>query len=156
MCNGSAGTIVKILYQSGQKPPNLPIAVVINFDKYYGPPFLQDHPNSIPIPPITFEWECNGQRLSRQQIPLQVRYAITIHKSQGQTLEKAVIDIGKSELSAGSTFVAISRLPRLNCGHIQPMSFQRLASISAGRNFVARLQEDSRLHDISLNCACSN
>jgi ATP-dependent DNA helicase PIF1 len=156
LCNGSAGTIHKILYQNGQKPPHLPIAVVVRFDKYHGPPFLQDHPSSIPVPPITFEWQCESQRLSRQQIPLQVRYAITIHKSQGQTLQKAVIDIGKSEISAGCTFVAILRLPRLNCGLIHPMPFRRLTSISSGRNFAARLQEESRLHQISLNCACSN
>ena len=60
-------------------------------------------------PPITFEWGYTNN-LSRQQLPLQTSYAITIHKSQGQTLQKAVIDIGKSEHAPGTTFVAISRL----------------------------------------------
>ena len=135
LCNGSAGTVYKILYQDGHRPPHLPIAVVVDFDTYIGPPFLPDHPKCIPIPPITFEW-----------------YAITIHKSQGQTLKKAVVDIGKSELSAGCTFVAISRLPRLECGMIQPMSFQRLKAISAGRNFKLRVQKDIRLQGMSLDC----
>ena len=107
----------------------------------------------MPIPPITYEWDSDSQRLSRQQLPLQVRYAITIHKSQGQTLSKAVIDIGKAELANnGCTFVAISRLPRLDCGLIQPMSLQRLKAISNSRNFAQRLKEDIRLQ----NCAKSS
>ena len=65
------------------------------------PPFLSSQPNCVPIPPLSFEWESNGRQLSRQQVPLQLCYAITIHKSQRQTLEKAVIDIGKAESAAG-------------------------------------------------------
>ena len=126
LCNGAAGTVHDILYKKKHQPPNLPIAVLVIFDHYSGPSFLQQHSNCVPIPPITYEWDSDSQRLSRQQLPLQVRYAITIHKSQGQTLPKAVIDIGKAELANGCTFVAISRLPRLDCGLIQPMSLQRL------------------------------
>ena len=149
LCNGAAGTVHDILYQENQQPPNLQIAVLVNFDHYSGPSFLQQHSNCVSIPPITCEWDSDSQRLSRQQLPLQVRYAITIHKSQGQTLPKAVIDIGKAELAAGCTFVAISRLPRLDCGLIQPMSLQRLKAISNSRNFTQRLEEDIRLR----NCA---
>ena len=39
-----------------------------------------------------------------------IAYASTIHKSQGQTLDKEVIDLGKSEKSLGLTFVALSRV----------------------------------------------
>jgi ATP-dependent exoDNAse (exonuclease V) alpha subunit len=35
---------------------------------------------------------------------------MTIHKSQGQTLTKAVVDLGKGEKFAGCTFVATSRV----------------------------------------------
>jgi ATP-dependent exoDNAse (exonuclease V) alpha subunit len=34
---------------------------------------------------------------------------MTIHMSQGQTLTKAVVDLGKGEKVAGCTFVATSR-----------------------------------------------
>lgn len=97
-------------------------AVLVDFSQYSGPPFLLERPKCIPIASITFEWDSK----SRQQIPLQLRYAITIHKSQGQTLGKTVIDIGKSEMSSGCTFVALSRLKRLKDGILQPMSFERL------------------------------
>lgn len=93
----------------------------------------------------TFEWDSGVKKYSRQQLPLQLRYAITIHKCQGQTLQKAVIDIGKSELAAGCTFVALSRLPSLLCGLIQPMSFQR-----NGRNFLIRQNEEKRLQDLAI------
>ncbi len=110
LCNGAAGTVHQFLYQADHKPPHLPIAVLVDFDNYAGPPFISSRPNCVPVPPLLFEWDSNGRRLSRQQLPLQLRYAITIHKSQGQTLENAVIDIGKAELAAGCTFVALSRL----------------------------------------------
>lgn len=149
LCNGAAGTVHQLLYQEGHQPPDLPIAVIVNFNTYAGPPFLAGHPTMVPIPLLTFEWNTGAQKLSRQQLPLQLHYSITIHKCQGQTLHKAVIDIGKSELASGCTFVAISRLPLLECGLIQPMTFDRLKAISNGRNFTMRLQEEIRLRRLA-------
>lgn len=50
------------------------------------------------------------------QLPLQPAYAITIHKSQGQTLEKAVLCVGKTgaEIFAeGQLYVGASRIKNL-------------------------------------------
>ena len=55
----------------------------------------------------------------------------------------------KYEHAPGTTFVAISRLPCLSCGLIMPMPFQRLQSISCGRNFLSRIQEQTRLQQLS-------
>lgn len=46
------------------------------------------------------------------QIPLRLAWAITIHKSQGLTFEKAVIDAGSS-FAHGQTYVALSRCTSL-------------------------------------------
>ena len=46
----------------------------------------------------------------RQQLPLKLAWALTIHKSQCLTLPKAVIDLGKSERTPGISYVAISRV----------------------------------------------
>jgi ATP-dependent exoDNAse (exonuclease V) alpha subunit len=41
-------------------------------------------------------------------------WGITIHKSQGLTLEDAVIEVGHVDFSAGLLFVTISRVKTLN------------------------------------------
>jgi ATP-dependent exoDNAse (exonuclease V) alpha subunit len=42
--------------------------------------------------------------------PVKLGYAWTIHKSQGQTLEAAVIDLGRGAFAHGMTYVALSRV----------------------------------------------
>ncbi len=123
LCNGAAGLVHQTLYYEGHALPSLPIAILVDFVKYCGPRFLNNRPNCVPIPPMLSEWMSAGKHLSRQQLPLQLRYAMTIHKSQGQTLDKADIDTGRAELAAGCTFVAISRLHKLADGLFKPLAF---------------------------------
>lgn len=43
------------------------------------------------------------------QYPLKLAWAVTIHKAQGKTFDKVVIDIGNGAFSHGQTYVALSR-----------------------------------------------
>ena len=47
------------------------------------------------------------------QYPVKLAWAITIHKSQGLTFDKLVIDLGEGAFSAGHTYVALSRCTSL-------------------------------------------
>jgi ATP-dependent DNA helicase PIF1 len=48
------------------------------------------------------------------QIPLILAWALTIHKSQGASMDCAEIDVGNSIFESGQTYVALSRLKSLD------------------------------------------
>jgi ATP-dependent DNA helicase PIF1 len=50
---------------------------------------------------------------SYTQFPLKLSWAITIHKSQGKTFERVIIDLGGGAFESGQTYVALSRCKKL-------------------------------------------
>ena len=93
--------------------------------------------------------ESDGQRLSRQQLPLPSRYPLTIHKWQGQTLPQVVVHLGTVEKAAAISFVAISRVRSLQNLVLQPMSFQRLQAMGKSKQLQERLREEERLGNLA-------
>ena len=149
LVNGALGTVVAICYANDHRPPNLPIAVTVKFDSYSGPA-LPD--GTVPICPLFRNWYATTKQCSRLQLPLKLAWAITIHKSQGLTLDKAVINVGKKEFSSGLTFVACSRVRRLtDLLFVPPFSYQRLANLSKSSRLKDRVDEDARLERLATN-----
>ncbi len=69
-------------------------------------------------------------------------WAVTIHKSQGMTLDKVVIDVGKKEFSAGLTFVACSRVRHVkDLLFNPPFAFQRVVHLASSRRHKERLNQ---------------
>lgn len=65
------------------------------------------------VPPKFFESSVI-KNMGLVQIPLRLAWAVTIHKAQGATLDKAEMDLGSSLFAAGQTYSAVSRLRTLD------------------------------------------
>ena len=75
-----------------------------------------------------------------EQIPLMLAWAVTIHKSQGKTLDKIKVDLSSGAFASGQVYVALSR-----CTSIEGISLERPIQIKD----VSCDQEIKRFY---LNC----
>lgn len=72
----------------------------------------------IEVEPMDWNLEENGRiRASITQLPLRLAWAITVHKSQGMSLDEAVMDLSQV-FEYGQGYVALSRVRRLSGLHI--------------------------------------
>ncbi|TRX71718.1 helix-turn-helix domain-containing protein [Carboxylicivirga sp. M1479] len=83
-----------------------------------------------------------------KQYPIKLAWAITVHKSQGLTFEKAIIDVGKA-FAAGQVYVALSRLTSLNgLVLLTPIAHQGIAADAALQGFVQQKMDADQLEPI--------
>lgn len=116
---------------------------VIDFDDDEMPIVLTLAGDKINVTEETWMIDDNGKVLaSITQLPLRHAWAITVHKSQGMSLDSAVIDLSKS-FAYGMGYVALSRVRTLEGLHL--IGFSESALLVDPRI----LQRDKQLQNIS-------
>lgn len=103
-----------------------------------------DNGSSITVGPQ--EWELRkNDRVSAAitQIPLRLAYAITVHKSQGMTLDAAEVDLSKAFVP-GMGYVGLSRVKNLNTLYIKGLNQRSLMMSKKAHQINDELLKRSR------------
>jgi len=90
--------------------------VVVDFDKETGLPVVKTSYGSlikVSLEDWTMENDSANIVAKVSQVPLKLAWAITIHKSQGMTLDSAEIDLSKT-FEVGQGYVALSRIKNID------------------------------------------
>jgi ATP-dependent DNA helicase PIF1 len=73
------------------------------------------------------------------QVPLILSWALTIHKSQGATLDAAEIDVGSDIFECGQTYVALSRVKSLHGLYLTSFDAKRIRINKKVKDFYEAL-----------------
>jgi ATP-dependent exoDNAse (exonuclease V) alpha subunit len=103
------------------------LGTVVGFDEFSGYPIIKTHNGfNVTISPMDWAVEENGKiRAQITQVPLRLAWAITVHKSQGMSLNAAVMDLSQV-FEYGQGYVALSRVRSLSGLYILGINEQAL------------------------------
>jgi len=101
---------------------------------------LEKHPWRycvLPIPRVDREWE--GKNCTRSTLPLRLAFGITIHKSQGMTLERVLLNAGEYERMVGLMFTGLSRVGHeADIALVGNLDLMRLMRIRNNKRLIQR------------------
>ena len=96
LVNGATGHVAYIVYNEGNINPSLPDCIIVQFsERYRGPSCIQSEERMVAIRPETASWKVNDRTFVRKMFPLQAAFGLTIHRAQGMTLDKVLVDLGQ-------------------------------------------------------------
>ena len=135
--NGSTGIVRDIVVSANGKR----CVALVEVPNYTGPVLDPENPKLVPVRMVQHDWtQGRGKRktsCSRQQLPLDLAWAISIHKSQGMTVgpdeafQKLIVDCGETEHWApGLMYVAVSRAVHRDCLAFDPVEVNELGEIT--------------------------
>lgn len=139
------GALVMAVKNSPErKYVNGSLGVVIDFDPGTEYPVVK-FKNGKTVSMVPDSWELRDgdyKRASITQIPLRLAWAITVHKSQGMTLDAARIDLRKAFVE-GMGYVALSRVKNLNDLYLTGINQMALKVSEAARTIDESLRARS-------------
>ena len=149
LVNGIRGGVVGIVYAEGATAPSPPCYVIVRFDEYTRPDWSsgERYRGCVPISPVQSAWSLCGANGEGNTITrtLKLCWALTMRKLHGQTLDKALIDLGKRGACTGLTFVCLSRAKRIDDVLVTAMPFDRIGRLEQSPVLQARRVEEVRL-----------
>jgi len=149
LVNGSMGSIEDLSWDYGRQTDQLPSVILIRFDSYTGPSFPGCPVGTVPVFPQTRQFDYKGIVCLRTQFPLRLGYAITVHKSQGLTLLRAVMNLNQREHCLGLSYVAVSRVKTLAGLMFEtPFDYDRFRGINTVTSNDRNLDYSSRTAQI--------
>ena len=107
---GSMGTIHDMSWDIGSDISSMPSVILVKFDGYTGPAFPDCRDQIVAVFPANRQFEYKSVSCSWTQFPLRLVYAITVHKSQGMSLNVAFVNLAQKEHCMSLSYVAVSRI----------------------------------------------
>ena len=139
------GALVMAVKNSQNKSyVNGSIGKVVDFETLTEYPVVEFQ-NGKTVTMVPDSWEMRDgdkKRASIMQIPLRLAYAITVHKSQGMTLDSARIDLRKA-FTEGMGYVALSRVRNLDNLYLLGINRTALQVSEDAQKIDERLKKDS-------------